>query len=394
MPTKRYPYVFVPGMAGWGETSSLTNIFPYWGYFGYGILTDLRRRGYEAYAASVSPLGSAWDRACELYAQLVGGVVDYGKAHSEKFGHARYGVTYERPFFAGWGETDEDGDVRKIHLISHSFGGVTVRMLSYLLSNGSAEEREATTDGSLSPLFAGSNGGRIFSITTLAAPHDGTDMQHALGRPLADIVKEGYFLFNYAMANTPLRAFYDAQLGHFGIGKPSKTLGIAEMHRFTKTDDNVFRDVSVDGSMAINHTICAQDDVYYFSYPVCGTADKGRGVQTPTKAMMPGLAPFAFLIGRFQETTGDGYVCGDAWMPNDGVVNTLSAKAPSTEPSTAYQKGKPIRPGVWNVMPVIVGNHASVIGWSRPKSMTMSLYLPHVRRLDALADAELTPLKG
>jgi len=35
-----------------------------------------------AYAASVAPNGSAWDRACELYAQLSGTRVDYGKAHT------------------------------------------------------------------------------------------------------------------------------------------------------------------------------------------------------------------------------------------------------------------------------------------------------------------------
>ena len=394
MQKKRYPYIFVSGMAGWGDTSSLSKIFPYWGFFGYSIITELRRRGYEAYAASVSPLGSAWDRACELYAQLAGGTVDYGKAHSEKYGHARYGVTYKRPFFDGWGERDADGDVRKVHLISHSFGGVTVRLLSYLLSQGSEEERAATTDGSLSPLFAGGNDGRIFSITTLAAPHDGTDMQHALGKPLALAMKEGYFAFNYAMASTPLHAFYDAQLGHFGIGKPSKTLGVSEMHHFAQSVDNVFHDVSVDGSMAINRAICAQDDVYYFSYAVCGTADNGRGVQRPTGAMMPGLALFAALIGRFRETTDDGYDCGDEWMANDGVVNTLSAKAPSTEPAVEYRKNMPLRPGVWHVMPVIVGNHASVIGWSRPKNMTMPLYLSHMKRLDSLAEPSFSASKG
>ena len=54
-------------------------------------------------------MGSAWDRTCELYAQLTGTRVDYGKAHAEKYGHARYGRTYEKPLFPGWGEPDADG---------------------------------------------------------------------------------------------------------------------------------------------------------------------------------------------------------------------------------------------------------------------------------------------
>ena len=40
----------------------------------------LREKGYDCHAASVSPTGSAWDRACELYAQLAGKRTDYGAA--------------------------------------------------------------------------------------------------------------------------------------------------------------------------------------------------------------------------------------------------------------------------------------------------------------------------
>lgn len=390
MDKKTYPYIFVPGMAGWGETSRLNAILPYWGFSHCDIVGNLRRRGYEAYAASVSPLGSAWDRACELYAELSGGTVDYGKAHSERHGHARYGRTYDRPLFARWGEADVDGDVRKVHLICHSFGGVTARLLAYLLTHGNETERRETTDGSLSPLFCGGHGGRICSITTIASPHNGTDMQHALGHPLSDVVKAGYETFHYLAAVTPLRYLYDAQLEHFGVCLPSRSLGIAEMLSFDKGDDNVFRDVCVDGSLRINRRIGADSDVYYFSFPVCGTADNGRGAQTPTDAMMKGLRVFARRIGRFRETTADGTVCDDAWLPNDGVVNTLSAGAPFTEPSAPYRKGEPIQPGVWYVMPVVVGNHGSVTGWFRPGRTVMPMYLSHIRRLDALAEPEFS----
>ena len=394
MEKKSYPYIFVPGMAGWGETSKLNAVLPYWGFAQFDIVENVRKLGFEAYAASVAPLGSAWDRACELYAQLAGGRVDYGKAHSEKYGHARYGKTFDRPLFAGWGEPDADGDVRKIHLICHSFGGVTARIMSYLLANGSAEERAATTDGSLSPLFAGGHGGRIFSITTYSAPHDGTDMEHALGHPLSDLVAGAYFFANYVSANTPLRSVYDVQLEHFNIGKKTRSLGLHEIHTIKKSGDTVFYDVDVDGSRRINRAICAQDDVYYFSFPVCGTSAKGEHKQTPSKAMLPGLRLFADLIGRYRETTPHGNVCDDAWLPNDGVVNTLSARAPSSEPSVEYQKDKPTPKGVWNVMPTLVGDHGSVVGWFRPERTTMPLYLLQIKRLEALAEPELAGQKG
>ena len=45
---------------------------------GGDLIAFLRKKGFDCYAASVAPYGSAWDRACELYAQLSGTEVDYG----------------------------------------------------------------------------------------------------------------------------------------------------------------------------------------------------------------------------------------------------------------------------------------------------------------------------
>lgn len=66
-----------------------------WGMRGGDLIAWLNGRGYRAYAASVSPIGSAWDRACELYAQLAGTRVDYGTAHSKEYRHQRYGQDYD-----------------------------------------------------------------------------------------------------------------------------------------------------------------------------------------------------------------------------------------------------------------------------------------------------------
>lgn len=67
---------------------------PYWGMRNGDLMKQLKEKGYECYAASVAPHGSAHDRACELYAQLFGEVTDYGEAHAEKYGHARYGKDF------------------------------------------------------------------------------------------------------------------------------------------------------------------------------------------------------------------------------------------------------------------------------------------------------------
>ena len=110
---ERYPTVYVHGLMGWGTRDQIYAVTPYWGLTS-DLMPYLTSKGYESYAASVGPLSSAWDRACELYAQLTGTTVDYGAAHAAEYGHARYGVTYDKPLFEGWSAD------KKINLVGHS----------------------------------------------------------------------------------------------------------------------------------------------------------------------------------------------------------------------------------------------------------------------------------
>lgn len=64
-----YANVFVHGLAGWGSYTWYNDFLPYWGMFGGDLMQYLNARGFECYSAAVDPTGSAWDRACELYAQ-------------------------------------------------------------------------------------------------------------------------------------------------------------------------------------------------------------------------------------------------------------------------------------------------------------------------------------
>ena len=111
---------------------------PYWGMT-TGSLTDyLSAKGYETYAASVGPLSSAWDRACELYAQLAGTRTDYGVKHAQDFGHERYAIdVLSSRLFDGWGTK------RAVNLVGHSFGGATIRLFLDILADGSAQEQAA-----------------------------------------------------------------------------------------------------------------------------------------------------------------------------------------------------------------------------------------------------------
>ena len=75
-----YPIVFIHGFLGWGP-NEMGN-YNYWGGDS-DICGLLRNEGYQVFEVSVGPISSNWDRAIEVFYQLKGGQVDYGKGHSE-----------------------------------------------------------------------------------------------------------------------------------------------------------------------------------------------------------------------------------------------------------------------------------------------------------------------
>ena len=97
--SKSDPVVFVHGLMGWGERAGLNSVLPYWGMTTGSLTAYLNSLGYETYSATVGPISSAWDRACELYAQLTGTTVDYGAAHAAA--HATASPTTGRSSPAG-----------------------------------------------------------------------------------------------------------------------------------------------------------------------------------------------------------------------------------------------------------------------------------------------------
>ena len=156
-------YIFVHGLSGWGSYDERYEKMPYWGMHGGDLMQYLKAQGYACHAASVAPTGSAWDRACELYAQLAGKRVDYGEAHSREYRHERFGRDFSgQPLIEGWGPET------RLVLLGHSFGGATVRLFAELMANGDPEEQSAGTSD-ISELFMGGLADRILSIVTIAA---------------------------------------------------------------------------------------------------------------------------------------------------------------------------------------------------------------------------------
>ena len=362
------PIVFVHGLAGWGGNAAIARVMPYWGGLAGSIPKYLGEQGYECHTASVGPFSSTWDRACDLYAQLTGTRADYGAAHAAAHGHTRYGRTYNAPLVSGWANGG-----RKIHLVGHSFGGATVRLLAHLLEEGNAEEREFTPagklspEGGLSPLFSGTLGGRVSSVTTLAAPHNGSTALEPAVHGAAAMQLLMTYIAHTATAIPLMGRLYPIGLEHFGISFRDsrralrKTAGA--INAFANTADSAKRDLTIDGAAALNKTIRCQPGIYYFSYAAQMTRKDSDGNHVPKKGMTLILRDVSVCMGRRRapfQTVG-GIRIDDIWLPNDGIVNLVSALHPFSEPHQDYAPDN-LRSGVWQVMPVIpTWDHATFI---------------------------------
>ncbi len=326
-----YAYVYVHGLMGWGSYDAADKLMPYWGMFGGNLMKMLNKKGFNCYSASVAGTASAWDRACELYAQLTGTVVDYGKAHSERCGHERYGEDFTgRALIEKWDEEN------KINLLGHSFGGATVRLFASLMAKGDGAEMATSAEDDISPFFTGGKESWIYSVTSLAAPHNGTT---------------AYGFENSMPDNTDTAAY----------------------------------DMFIDHALKLNEGICTSSETYYFSIACSSTTQNADG----THSVNPKLTEILFQsssneMGALTGVTSGGYVVDESWLENDGLVNTVSAKAPSSAPSADFDINN-IEKGIWYIMPTYIGDHMSLQGGLMKVNTDVErLYTEHMNMINSL----------
>ena len=328
------PIILVHGFNGFTDDINPSILSHYWGGDKLNIRQDLEQNGYNAYEASISAFGSNYDRAVELYSYIKGGTVDYGAAHAERYGHERYGKTYEG-VYKDW----QPG--QKVHLVGHSMGGQTVRQLEELLRNGSQEEIEyqKAHGGDISPLLQGGQDNMVSSITTLGTPHNGTHASDKLGNEA--IVRQIAFDLGKKLGNKYSRV--DFGLSQWGLKQqPGESylsyLSRAKTSKLWQTKDNGFYDLTRDGATDLNRKTSLNPNIVYKTYTGEATHSTLSGKYKADYNLFLPFTATANVIGKATEKE---------WRENDGLVSVISSQHPFnqayTEATDTNQKG------IWQV---------------------------------------------
>ncbi len=344
--SNKAPIILMHGFMGWGRDEM--NDFYYWGG-SIDLEEYLRSQGYDVYSVSMGPISSNWDRAIEAFYQIKGGQVNYGEFHSETYGIIQKpkGKSYDG-FYKEWSEENP------IHIISHSQGGQTARMLEYLLKEN--------FHGENSELLAKGKRGWINSISTISCPHNGTI--------LADIITENLpFLQKMtplfgAMGNSKIEEFYNFDLDQWNFKrKPdesvSEYLERVSNSRIKNSKNFSGWDLSIKGAEEFNDLYTTDSDTYYYSYPNYSTKELKNGTHFPDWEMSLMVWIPSIIIGTSDKLSPD-------WYMNDGIVSTVSMKYPVnsrklSEPNKLYNESSVDR-GIWQVMEPIHQDHHAIIG--------------------------------
>ena len=352
----QHPIILVHGFMGWGRDEM--GSYRYWGGKN-DIENELTKNGFEVYTSNVGPISSNWDRAVELFYQIKGGQVDYGRGHSKSFGLIQKpkGKVY-KGIYPQWDEANP------IHFIGHSTGGQTIRMLDYLLRTSISDERNIKEK---SDLLGNVNKNWIKSITGISTPHNGTT--------LSDIVTSGIpFLQDFiAVAAVAGNSFYSFDLNQWGFRKNAKETWGKYFKRIQKhpawgTKNIISWDLSVQGARDLNTLCTANPDIYYFSFVTSNTVlDSTSGRYIPDKSMSFIIRANSRLMGMKKAYFSDGSETDSTWFENDGIVNKISMYGPTTgsngqDPITIYREDELLITGQWYVMGEYQSDHKRFVG--------------------------------
>ena len=382
----QYPIVLIHGFMGWG-TEEMSG-YKYWGGK-HDFQEYLESFGHEVYTVSIGPISSNWDRAIEAYYQIKGGQVDYGKRHSDHY------KIIQKPKNKNWDglypKWDSDNP---IHIIGHSMGGQTARMLQFLLEN------QIYSDSSNlfieeSDLLRNKKLKWIRSITTISTPHNGTTLSNIVTTTLPFMEEL------MGLASIIDNRVYSFDLEQWGFSRRSneplnKYIERLRNHPAWKTKNFCAWDVSIDGAMQLNTYLKANNDIYYFSYATGNTSkDQKTGYHKPNTGMSIALRPNAYLMGKSTQCWLKGDCTDSTWYENDGIVNTISQLGPISgemegDKMITYMNKDDLATGVWLYMGKYTMDHKAFMGHGNYSDETINIvrkvFNEHSKRLKYLPE--------
>ena len=378
-----FPIVLIHGFMGWGPDEM--GDYNYWGGKD-DLVSLLEEQGHVVFELSVGPVSSNWERAIEVYYQLKGGQIDYGKRHANRYNIIQKPKDkYYEALYSKWSNKNP------VHIIAHSMGGQTARMLNYLLTQEFyQDDGNEVRESSL--LLGQSQEGLIKSITTIATPHDGTTLTSITIKIIPFIQ---YFIGVAGLVGTD---FYNFDLEQWGFKrKKSETwfqyVNRMREHSAWKTKNISSWDLSLDGAKELNGFLLASPDIYYFSFVTTTTVlDKHTGLHTTISDTPLLIRSRAKLMGSRSGYWPDGSPTDSSWYENDGVVNTVSMYGPSTgingpDPTVEYDKNELLMPGQWHWIKINNMDHWSMIGHFKSKgksTRSRNHIIDHVKILKTL----------
>ena len=351
-----HPIVFVHGFMGWGPEEM--GDYSYWGGKN-NYIKELQSDGFTIFEVSVGPISSNYDRAVEVFYQIKGGQVDFGAAHSEKYDMIRSPI--EKNYVGLYPKWNEENP---IHILGHSMGGQTARMLNYLLSHefyqksGKKEESE---------LLGNAYSGWIKSISTISTPHNGTTLTHIITSTIP------YVQYFAGIAGLFGNSYFDFDLEQFGIKKQinetwlSFITGLKDNPIIGTKNFSVY-DLSLSGAKDFNSYSQTSPEVYYFSFITSTTKrDKKTSFHVPLDDTPLLNKARAKLIGSRSGYWDDGKQTDSLWFENDGVVNSISMYGPTTgvngaDPIIEYDPEDLLITGQWYWKKLDQMDHWSIIG--------------------------------